>query len=867
MKFLSDHSGLSNSEDVEEALNRLSNEVGDPDLDKVYSEIYEMNTRAASKSRAIAVRAFHWMMCTQRPLSITELAAGAVTGQSERMKMEGDDEYILKICGNFIVADTSKIAEFAHLSVREYLQKREIDGIREYAQERSHNLVAQTCLLYLLDPPIPLSNIDQFDDSLLGYSVVYWAFHWEQASERRGPSSLGKLYMEFIPYTKSSSLFIDWIDVLPNAALHLWVFSELSRRLGESKSPVLAACVWGFTEILVNLSRVPGSVFMDSFQKEPQLGLTIACFYGQDDVVQLLLDHGVPATGNALFAASNAEHWNIVKQLLDSNVADAIDKQGRTPLHEVGWREETHCVAVTRFLLEYGAHPGKLDECGQTPLHVTVSPQIVQLLLENGVDVNAKDKAQRTPLHKAINSEIAQLLLKNGADIEAKDICQRTPLHEATKREIVQLLLENGADVNAKDKAQRTPLHEAIDSEIVQLFLENGADVEAKDEYQQTPLHGAACRRRSVGVARVLLDKGADFLAKDDKNQAPLHKACGDCNEETIQLLLEKGADANSNDSDGRTALHISAMKGHQEGVRLLLNQSGIEANSRDKDGLTPLSLATHNAKYVFEKRDKVVQLLVHGGGDCDAQRMNQSLWDAVSYGTEDLLERLLHTRIISVDEKDQCNNGGTLLHRATSKGYKSSIGLLIEREANIEAEDDDKCTALHIAVSYGYLQIVRLFLDKGASVEARNKHGETPLIFAFVKALEPDRELDTAIIDLLLENGANINCTDNNQQTALHLASHFYDEALVRYLLRNGADISLRDQNGDTALHIAAGRLGEEMLPTVRLLIKHGADKMARNEKGKTPLDGASLFNRRELEDIFGMKYEGSESDSDDSE
>ena len=74
---------MSNSEDVREALDRLKNEVKDLNLDKVYSEIYDMNIKAASKSRAIAMRAFHCMICAQRPLSVTELAIVEAAGQSE----------------------------------------------------------------------------------------------------------------------------------------------------------------------------------------------------------------------------------------------------------------------------------------------------------------------------------------------------------------------------------------------------------------------------------------------------------------------------------------------------------------------------------------------------------------------------------------------------------------------------------------------------------------------------------------------------------------------------------------------------------------------------------------------------------------
>jgi hypothetical protein len=49
---------------------------------------------------------------------------------------------------------------------------------------------------------------------------VELASHWQQAFENRGPSSLGKIYAEFILGAKVSSPFTDWINVLSTAAKH-----------------------------------------------------------------------------------------------------------------------------------------------------------------------------------------------------------------------------------------------------------------------------------------------------------------------------------------------------------------------------------------------------------------------------------------------------------------------------------------------------------------------------------------------------------------------------------------------------------------------------------------------------------------------
>ena len=43
-------------------------------LDTTYEEIYDYNTEPGSSSREFAAKALKWMLCAQRPLSITELA-------------------------------------------------------------------------------------------------------------------------------------------------------------------------------------------------------------------------------------------------------------------------------------------------------------------------------------------------------------------------------------------------------------------------------------------------------------------------------------------------------------------------------------------------------------------------------------------------------------------------------------------------------------------------------------------------------------------------------------------------------------------------------------------------------------------------
>ena len=81
----------------------------------------------------------------------------------------------------------------------------------------------------------------------------------------------------------------------------------------------------------------------------------------------------------------------------------------------------------------------------------------------------------------------------------------------------------------------------------------------------------------------------------EDYDEMPLHWAAGEGHEEVVKLLLEqKGVNPDSKDYWGRTPLLEAASKGHEEIVRLLLQRENVNPNSQDKAGISPLWGAVH---------------------------------------------------------------------------------------------------------------------------------------------------------------------------------------------------------------------------------------------------------------------------------
>lgn len=108
----------------------------------------------------------------------------------------------------------------------------------------------------------------------------------------------------------------------------------------------------------------------------------------------------------------------------------------------------------------------------------------------------------------------------------------------------------------------------------------------------------------------------------------------------------------------------------------------------------------------------------------------------------------------------------------------------LVDKDANFR---DD--TPLHLAVEEGNLETVKHLIEKGAGINAVNRYGYTPLRIAAYKG-------STDIAVYLVEKGANV--SDN----ILHKASNL---DIVRHFIAKGANINATEENGETFLHIAA--------------------------------------------------------------
>jgi len=120
---------------------------------------------------------------------------------------------------------------------------------------------------------------------------------------------------------------------------------------------------------------------------------------------------------------------------------------------------------------------------------------------------------------------------------------------------------------------------------------------------------------------------------------------------------------------------------------------------------------------------------------------------------------------------------------------------------APIDGFDSLDQTALIAAVDHNNIEIIGFLLDKGADPKLGDHAGWTPLIHAsYFGANE-------ALINLLIDRGADVNAVNDRGVTALYLAAASGREEQVQVLLKRGADPKIATKSGYTAERIAQAR------------------------------------------------------------
>ncbi|KAK2760347.1 hypothetical protein FQN54_002416 [Arachnomyces sp. PD_36] len=171
----------------------------------------------------------------------------------------------------------------------------------------------------------------------------------------------------------------------------------------------------------------------------------------------------------------------------------------------------------------------------------------------------------------------------------------------------------------------------------------------------------------------------------------------------------------------------------------------------------------------------------------------------------------------------------GLRLLEAVQNQNESAVKNLLNKDANLGVKNRDGKTALRLAIEKHDKPVTLLILENGADTETAANDGAKPLHIA---ANSGDFEL----VELLLAFNADIeSLDDSNEHTALNYAVESGHTAVAELLLQKGANVDARTLFGHTPLLNA---VIHSDLRLVELLLQHGANKKLRLHDGRTAED-----------------------------
>ncbi|KAI0280250.1 hypothetical protein BC826DRAFT_1112292 [Russula brevipes] len=446
------------------------------DLPATLDGTYERTLEEIPKEKKPhAHRLFQCLVAARRPLRVEELAEvfaiefDTDTGLNlrENWRPENPEEAVLSACSTLIAViedDGSKIVQFSHFSVKEFLtsdrlRTSEFGNIRHYfvPLDAARSILARACITVLLqlDEKVDKERLSKFP------LAFYAADHW-------------------VDHAKIREVALQFRDAM--------------EQLFDPRKPYLAA--WACWIRDVDQGWVGKSI--DDLPEHPPQPMRTALYYaalcGLCDVAEHLIVARAEDTnakcgghGSPLHAAVYMGHLDTARVLLNHGAdVNLEDEDGTTPL-VLAYRDRN--LEAMGLLLEHGANPdAQYDGCGSIS-HDAVSggnTEVMELLLQHKADVHIRgtDEDKWTLLHWVfgLNAKLVQILLDHGADINAQDAHHKTPLYRAAEKgrlNFVRVLLGHGADVHVRGEGDQTPFQVAQSRghmEVAQLLLAHGAE-------------------------------------------------------------------------------------------------------------------------------------------------------------------------------------------------------------------------------------------------------------------------------------------------------------------------------------------------------------------------------------------------------
>ena len=391
---------------------------------------------------------------------------------------------------------------------------------------------------------------------------------------------------------------------------------------------------------------------------------------------------------------------------------------------------------------------------------------------------------------------IKELVLNYGKDINQTGDGDIGGLYQAIKHnniKAVKFFIENNANVEIATYDGIKPLVLAIEEnkpKIVELLIKEGKaniyGVYAK-ETEKYPIY-CAIKNKNLNMIKILLDNNFDLK----RESYILSYAMENSDENIVKYLVENGADMYSYEI---TALYQAVLNLNPKLVEYFLDKGASIENAGKSDIYGNILMAASGSKFNNNKNISAVDL---------------KLLESLSQNSAKIMQMIID----KVDKKliNDSLEGKTPLIIAVGNSYIDTSKIIIENGANINAVDIEGWSALSYAVNNGDIEIAKLLLENKAKIKDE-------LLIAIKSPIVESR---INIMKLLIENGANVNYTDENGFNPLNIAIESGDMELTKFLITNGANVNSLMQDGVSLIGYAIAQNNMDLL---QILIENGAN------------------------------------------
>ena len=367
----------------------------------------------------------------------------------------------------------------------------------------------------------------------------------------------------------------------------------------------------------------PVEVVLSFLDEENSTPLHAAVDGGHGDVVQVLLNHGAdptvlkddqPPPIHLACSQGKLEMIEAMVQHKGKEILQCRDQYGQSLLHRSS--HTINCCRIIPYLAENGVSVDAVDNQGRTPLHSSIiagSITAVKGMISHGANPLLKDHQGFNCLHHAVirnrKAILCSLLELPSASQLVTDRNEKgnTPIHEALQLGLSELVSPMISTIrlhiqNSKDADGNNYLHLAAysgDWKALSSLLDLQACQPLLNETNNcggTPLHMAAMAGH-LRCVEILLCQGA-MVHKCFRGHTPFMSACYYGNVDCAKALFEAHPfQRDWTDDKGNTALHMAVQSGNCCAVKLALDVGVAVTHNFDQDSFFDLVIDKADTK------------------------------------------------------------------------------------------------------------------------------------------------------------------------------------------------------------------------------------------------------------------------------